>query len=372
MENKLIIAAAGSGKTTYLINQALQINDARVLITTYTEANEREIKNKFIEINGFIPHNVFIQTWFSFLLQHGVRPYQSTIYEGKVKGLLLVNQKSGVKGYSRQKQPFYYGEKDLPQYYFSNSMLIYSDKISKFACRANELTGGLIIDRVCRIYSYIFIDEVQDLAGYDLELVRLLLSSTSKVLLVGDPRQVTYHTHDETKFSKYSDGGISDFITEQCRDCNVEIDNQTLNTTYRNKRAICELANLVYPEFEPCKYIVQEETEHDGVFFINPSDIDYYLGKYHPTQLRDNISTKINPQYPAVNFGEAKGLTFDRVLIYPTGPMLTWFLDHTKKVTSSKSRSKLYVAITRARHSVGIVYDNKRGTKMSDIQLFQR
>ena len=46
--NKLIIAAAGAGKTTYIIHEALK-QDKEVLITTYTEANESEIKKKFIE-----------------------------------------------------------------------------------------------------------------------------------------------------------------------------------------------------------------------------------------------------------------------------------------------------------------------------------
>ena len=44
--NKLIIAAAGSGKTTYLINEAMRFKDDKILITTYTEANEDEIKKK--------------------------------------------------------------------------------------------------------------------------------------------------------------------------------------------------------------------------------------------------------------------------------------------------------------------------------------
>ena len=39
MVNRLIIAAAGSGKTTYLVRQAMQQSDS-VLITTYTIANE--------------------------------------------------------------------------------------------------------------------------------------------------------------------------------------------------------------------------------------------------------------------------------------------------------------------------------------------
>ena len=75
-KNKLIIAAAGSGKTTYLVDKAKEIKHENVLITTYTEENENEIRKKF---DGSIPSNITIQTWFSFLLQHGVRPYQSVM-----------------------------------------------------------------------------------------------------------------------------------------------------------------------------------------------------------------------------------------------------------------------------------------------------
>lgn len=64
MVNRLIIAAAGSGKTTYLVKHAMQQSDS-VLITTYTIANESEIRKKFIELNGCVPHNVTIQTWYS-------------------------------------------------------------------------------------------------------------------------------------------------------------------------------------------------------------------------------------------------------------------------------------------------------------------
>ena len=41
-------------------------------------------KKKFIEINGSIPKNVTIQTWFSMLLQHGVKPYQDYLTDKKL------------------------------------------------------------------------------------------------------------------------------------------------------------------------------------------------------------------------------------------------------------------------------------------------
>jgi len=75
MKNELLIASAGAGKTTFLVKKAIECTDT-VLITTFTEENEKEIKKKFIELNsGIIPAHVTIRTWFSFLIEHGAKPY---------------------------------------------------------------------------------------------------------------------------------------------------------------------------------------------------------------------------------------------------------------------------------------------------------
>lgn len=359
MSNKLIVAAAGSGKTTLIVNEALKITDKKVLITTFTEANENEIRKKFFDIRGCIPNNITIQTWFSFLIQHGVKPYQSVICDEKIKGLMLVNQKSGLRGYSKAKKPIYFGEKDPHNYYFSKSQLIYSDKLAKFVVKANELTKGLIIGRIGKIFSSIFIDEIQDMAGYDLEIIRFLFGLNSDVLLVGDPRQVTYHTHDEAKYSQYADGAIEKFIKRECNAFPVEIDNTTLNKTYRNNKAICCFANSIYSNLKPCEYTEQQITGHDGVFRVSPAHVDEYLEKYNPMQLRYSKKTNVNQNFPVITFGDAKGLTFERVLIYPTTAMVDWIFDHNKEL-KNKSRSKFYVAVTRARYSVAIVFDNKK------------
>lgn len=370
MSNKLIIAAAGSGKTTHLVKKALKIYDQKVLITTYTEANEREIIKKFFELNGCIPENVTIQTWFSFLMQHGVKPYQSVIYQGKIKGLLLVNQKSGFRFIGKNKQPVYYGESDPQNYYFSKTQLIYSDKLSKFVVKANELTDGLVIKRIGKIYPHIFIDEIQDMAGYDLDIIKLLFSLKSNILLVGDPRQVTYHTHDEARYKKYADGNIIGFVKNECSSYSVEVDDITLNKTYRNNKEICCFANSIYNNFKPCEYEDQSSTGHDGVFFVSTSDVDKYLSIYQPMQLRESRKRKVNINYPVMNFGESKGLTFERVLIYPTAAMIQWIFDHEKEL-KNQSRSKFYVAVTRAKYSVAIVYDNKKNILVEGIHNFE-
>ncbi|MDR2409364.1 MAG: UvrD-helicase domain-containing protein [Bacteroidales bacterium] len=47
--NKLLIAATGSGKTTFIVNKSLEYTDGKILITTYTQANEAEIRKKLLK-----------------------------------------------------------------------------------------------------------------------------------------------------------------------------------------------------------------------------------------------------------------------------------------------------------------------------------
>lgn len=66
-ENRIIVACAGSGKTTRLVNEALASRDRRIAFVTYTNNNTREIKKKFGELNSGIPKHVDVMTWFAFL-----------------------------------------------------------------------------------------------------------------------------------------------------------------------------------------------------------------------------------------------------------------------------------------------------------------
>jgi len=365
--NRLIIAAAGSGKTTYLVRSALQESD-NILITTYTIANEQEIRKKFIELNGCIPHNVTIKTWFAFLLQHGVKPFQGVLLDEKITGMILVNQKSGLK-YMSIRGPVYYGEEELYKFYFTNEMKMYSDKISKFVCRCEEETRGAVIKRISRIFSKIYIDEVQDMAGYDLELIKALLKAECDLIMVGDPRQVTYHTHNEAKNKKYADGNIEEYIKNECKNIDYIIDKETLNDSYRSNKNICSFSSKLYPEYGETGTKQFNVTGHDGVFLIRYNDLDEYLAKYKPMQLREKRTVKVVDKYPVINMGESKGLTFDRVLIYPTRTMRDWMNNHSY-ILKPKTRLQFYVAITRAKFSVGIVYDYNEMTKIDGVEKY--
>lgn len=361
-KNKLIIAAAGAGKTTYLINDALT-RDEKILILTYTISNEDVIKRRFYQARGYIPQNVHIQTWYSFLIQHGAKPYQGCIddflFETEIKGMVLVNNQSGFRC-NGKRGPVYWGEDNLKRYYFTKDSKLYSDKISKFVVRCNEKSNNAVIERLSAIYDCIYIDEIQDLAGYDLEILKIILASPLSVILVGDPRQVTYLTHVERKYSKYQNGRIQDFIeSELGKRITCEIDTSTLNVSFRCCQSICEYSSKLYPDLpttESSSKAEENGSAHQGIFLIQNKSIEEYQNQYSAMQLRWDRRTNVHPDYPVMNFGEAKGETFERVLIYPTEDMRSWIGDNTSSL-SEGARAKFYVALTRARYSAAIVMD---------------
>lgn len=349
--NKLLIAGAGSGKTTVIVNEALK-QTGNVLITTFTEANEAEIKNKIIKIKKCIPSNITIQTWFSFLLQHGVRPYQGGIYNNKIKGLLLVNSQS-VR---------FVPETNIKKHYFTDNNQIYSDKLSKFVIKCNEESKGEVINRLSRIYSTIFIDEIQDLAGYDLEVLKLLFNCSSNILMVGDPRQVTYLTHPSNKYSKYKNGLIEKFILDECEDNTCQIDKTSMNFSYRNNKFICDFSSKLYPDFNKLESKQTTHTDHDGIFLVKKPDINDYCNKYLPQEL---VYSKA--ENPAITFGNSKGLSFNRILIYPTKKIEKFLINNDVSEIDS-IKAKFYVALTRAKYSVAIVYDYNDEENFDKIQ----
>ena len=363
-DNKIVIAAAGSGKTTFLVREALKVRNERVLITTYTESNEAEIRQKFFELIGRVPHNVVIMTWFSFLITHGVKPFQGGLFEFQVTGMQLVTSQSAIRYHNKRGQPVTWGEEDnFKKHYFDPLGQVYSDKLPKLTIRCNDKSGGAVIDRISRIFPHVFVDEVQDLAGYDLSILSALARSSSRLLMVGDPRQVTYLTHHESKFKKYADGGIANFLRNELpSSVPVEIDETTLNTSHRNSALICAVSSRLYPDFPAstacaCEQCRVDAPSDSGIFILGTVDYGYYLATVRPMQLRQQVDSRgVDPSFPVMNFGEAKGRGFNHVVILPTEPMRKWLRDPTSDLKPG-TRAKLYVAMTRARYSVAIAMD---------------
>ena len=141
-ENRVIIACAGSGKTTRLVNEALANRNRRIAFVTYTNNNIREIIKRFGELNSGVPKYVEVVTWFGFLLRECTRPYQRSKYaEKRIESLLFVNEQSAK----------YVKETDTKRHYFANGELIYSDKIARFVVECENSSGQRVAARLRQI-----------------------------------------------------------------------------------------------------------------------------------------------------------------------------------------------------------------------------
>lgn len=350
--NKVIIAAAGSGKTTCLIKQAMENHKKRICIITYTIDNLNEITNAFCRANGSVPDNVTIVSWFSFLLNECVRPYQNVLYDDKrIENICFVNGVSAK----------FVSKSDITKYYLHDGREIYTDKISEFSCLCNEQSNGAVINRLANLYDSLYIDEVQDLAGFDFDLLEVLFDSQIEIVTVGDNRQHTFATNNSRKYKKFKGSNIIDLfkLWEGQNKCQIEY----MRDCFRSNQMICELADSLYPEMPKTISKNDGKTGHDGVFVISENDLEDYILKNDPIILRYDRKTKIDG-FGALNFGLSKGLTFDRVLILPNGPIKK-FLKTGDIKHVEKSRAKFYVALTRARYSVAFLYNGKISERLT-------
>jgi len=261
----------------------------------------------------------------------------------------------------------YSNESDIEKHYFTSDHNIYTDKLSKFAIKCDKENDGAVIDRLSRIYTHIFVDEVQDLAGYDLEFLRLLFESKIDVLLVGDPRQATYSTNNASKHKRFRKTRIISFFQDPSME--IDKDDKSLTRNFRCIKPICNFSNKLFPDLPQSASGNSDKPTHAGVFLVRKKDLSNYLDTFHPIQLRHDIRTPVDENYSVRTFGESKGLSFDRVLIYPTNPFIKWLTNNDSELAPT-SRSKYYVALTRARHSVGILYDYDRRTKIDGVEKY--
>jgi DNA helicase-2/ATP-dependent DNA helicase PcrA len=187
--------------------------------------------------------------------------------------------------------------------------------------------------------------------------------------MVGDPRQGTYSTNDSTKYKQYRGGGISKFITTKCPKGICPLDTKTLNKSHRNNKPICEFSSRLYPEYVQCEPCDCEECredipDHHGVFLIREADVEHYREKFKPIILRYK-----NAKSPDYNYGASKGLSFETVLIYPT-EKIREYLKSGDLAQIETVKAKFYVAVTRARHSVGIICDED--SQLDGIKIYER
>ena len=372
MNNNVIFAAAGNGKTYSLCSKAKDaVTNSKkyVLLLSYTNEGVKSLENEYRKQNqGILADRVIIKTWYSFLLSDFIKPYQcllklkSKYFKKELPIQIPENFVDSISFYNVELPPRFYNQTHF-QYFFRNHDIV-PDRVSNLAYLCNEHSTGKALSRIESIFSHIFIDELQDYAGWDLEIIRLLFDSQVEITCVGDYMQATYRTNNSQKNRQYRDDKIRDFFEslEKKGKCSISY----ADTTRRFNSEICDFVNTIYGEkgylIKPSSHIqLRKGIENIGVYMMDTTYLSSYCEYYHPMILRYDKRTKMffSHNCSVFNYGASKGATFDRVVIIPVSTTIP-FLEEQKMIKSNQTRAKFFVACTRAKHSVVFAVDNPK------------
>jgi len=344
-ENRLTLAVAGGRKTQSIVD-ACADNSKRRILVTYTTTGQKELRERLNSTYG--ANLVEVIGWYSFLISHFVYPYLKAKYPHRtVQGF---NFQYAVPRGAQEEQRYFDPQGNLTR-----------AGLSRLAFHLARATAGAPYDRLSCIYDEIYFDEVQDLTGWDLELLKALFKSKLTITLVGDIRQSVYDTnYQDQKNKQYRGLKMIGWFREQEKTRKLQIHESLDN--WRCRPEIVELANRVFAgnnKLSPAVSKQTEEYEHQGLFRISPNNVDSYVRAHHPLSLRwsANCGKELQKICAFRNMGEVKGLTVDHALILPTDGMIQ-FLSSGISNLKEQTACKLYVAITRARFSVAFVLDD--------------
>lgn len=340
--NTIVLACAGSGKTWGICNDALRnyANEKKILMVSYTHKGIHSLKREFCKQNlGILNKNIKIYTWFQFLLRELIKPYQRSFTNtiGKIRSC----------DFSKMYGPDYFKKRTIVKF-LNKRNDVRANYASELAILLNSLSNGAVLNRLKEIYSFIYIDELQDLVGKDIDLLELLFLSPIRIYCVGDNKQATLRTHNPKSNKKKGGIHIFDYLEPIKDSHNLTIIKD--NCSRRFVEDVAQFANILYPE-NPVTTNFKADKTFTGVFQILEDDIQDYIRFVKPTILRYNKRTN-TLGFQALNFGASKGMTIDNVLIFPNKKMKKFLINPPLGLDKPQ---KYYVGVTRSKYSLTFV-----------------
>ncbi len=336
MDKRLMLAVAGAGKTTYLVNQLNLEN--RCLIVTYTNNNLDNLKQKIIDKFGFLPENIHVMSYHSFIFSFCYRPLLA--HEYGYKPICLSPPSTSAK---------YIRKNDIKRYFFSQNQQPYSNRIADLMIYTNNLEG--ISERLEKYFDILMIDEVQDIAGHDFNfMIKLIKETNIKMLFVGDFYQHTYDTgRDGNVNDKLHKNGVESY-SKKFSDANMEVDFTTLQKSYRCSFNVCQfISKQLGIEIHSNKSeegdntvvkLIENEDEANRV--INDNQI---VKLFYQEHHRYNLFSD--------NWGASKGKdNYKDICIILNHRNMKKYKDEKFIELAPRTLNKLYVACSRARGNI--------------------
>ncbi len=334
MDKRVIFAVAGSGKSTSIVD--LIEEDSRALLITYTENNTKHLQNKIIAKLGYIPQGVRVYKYFTFLYSFCIRPLVG--HEVQTKGINFeVPLPMRV-----QRTP-----KSEPEHYIDSNGRFYAGRIAKFLIQFEIVPD--VIERIERFFDFVCIDEVQDFAANDFNLLCSLSNANVEMRLVGDFYQHTFDTSRDGNIRKSLHDKYHKYCSEFLK-AGYSIDADTLSNSYRCSPTICSFVednlgiSIQSHRDDSVEVKVVEDEDEIALIYSNDQIVKLFYQSSH--------------QYYGYtdNWGNTKGLDdFGDVCVILNPKSFKALKNGELHALPATTKNKLYVACTRAKGSLHFV-----------------
>lgn len=300
-----------------------------------------------------------------------VRPYQSVVFLDRITTHFFTEHNPHLRPgttYSIKGRAEKADDGTInPLYYLTACKTkAYSGLLAKLATLIAKRSKDAAAKRLKDIYARVFFDEVQDLVGWDYDVIGSLNKvMPDSICCVGDFRQTIYTTTFGQKAPQTPQQKVDYFVDK------MDFEKHSMPKNRRCIQAICDLSDTIHPGLydktvSGVENVPDDMLHHHGTFIVKQSQVGDYLATFQPQVLRRSSTTGTSylpSNLICYTFGSCKGLGFDRVLVIPPEKYLKFIGGNTKVFERDKteeSQNKLYVAITRARYSLAFLVEDKK------------
>ncbi|ADW76677.1 hypothetical protein Rahaq_5111 (plasmid) [Rahnella aceris] len=336
MGKTVVFAVAGSGKTTLIISK-LDLKK-RVLLITYTENNYRHLHSSIIARFSYFPSHITLMTYFEFLHSFCYRPFLQIQLD--TRGMNFSQPPNFTNRFARS---------DL-RHYCDQGKRLYHNRLAKLLDHWGVVP--YILARIEKYYDALYVDEVQDFAGNDFNLLKTLCRVSVDILFVGDFFQHTFDTSRDGPVNRSLHEDIKRY-EKQFSSAGLHIDRTTLSQTWRCSRTTCEFIT------RELNISIQDHSGRTSTIKLVETQAE--ADALHADEVKIKLFYQSHTLYGCLsqNWGASKGLDHYQDICIILSPM-HWKLLTAGKLETMKpgTRNKLYVACSRARGDIYFIPEN--------------
>jgi DNA helicase-2/ATP-dependent DNA helicase PcrA len=332
MDKSVILAVAGSGKTSRLV---ANLDDVQhFLIVTYTESNHDNLRSKIIQRFGYFPANIMLYTYFRFLHGFCYRPF--------------LRSKKNTKGVTFKLPPTF------PRYaltddrrFITSSRRLYANRLAKFVEQSNLVDA--VVARMEKYFDVFFVDEVQDFAGHDFNFLMAISVAKLRTTFVGDFFQHTFDTSRDGNVNSSLHDDYSAYMAK-FKAAKLTVDTDSHKKSHRCSKSVCDfITEKIGIPIEAHNDRESVVTYEDGlaavlVLYKDPQTVKLFYEEHHKYACYSQ------------NWGASKGVDrYQDVCVVLNPANLKAWQDGSFRNINTKTRNKLYVACSRARGNLTFV-----------------